>query len=240
MYIGSFLYLRKWAKTAFTSICFGSSKAPANVHRKYLPLGHLLLLRCDNKRPRILVCELVLLPIYTGTLLASPISYVPVRPAESVSTFSRVNSYHLFSTGISYLLKITSIISDTLIKIFINSRERGWPILPIAYKLVNWISFALAHHTEQKNNDCCHCCGRNRYFNNDLHCYTPLIPQSKGLRHPQNYYIPMPSYPKWLCTTINKLSKIFVHNYWWLKSFTLNYKPCTLIIYGHGMELDML
>lgn len=117
MYIGSFLYFRAWLKMAFASICFGSSNLSAKVYWKYLPLGHLLFLRCDDNRPLIFVCGLVLLPIYTGILLMSPILYIPNIPASRVRILSRLNSYHLFSTGIFHLSNIIRIISATSIKI---------------------------------------------------------------------------------------------------------------------------
>jgi len=75
----------------------------ANVHKKYLPLGHLLLRRCDNSRPFILVRALVLLPIYTGTLLISPITYIPMLSSLRADIFSFVNAYHVFSSGIDHL-----------------------------------------------------------------------------------------------------------------------------------------
>ena len=179
MYIGSFLYFRTWLRTAFTSICCGSSKAPANVQRKYFPFGHLLLRRCDNRRPLMLNLSLVLLPIYTGILLASPIIYMPIRPSEILRIFSRVNSYHLFSTGIINLqnfISIISIIVNTQNKI----RERGWRILPIAFGFNATVYIVLSYEQFKQDDNDCHCAGRNRYIDNHFHCYTPLIPHNEG------------------------------------------------------------
>lgn len=104
MYIGSFLYLRAWSFIASFSICFGSSNIPANLYLKRLALGYLLYLRlslrCAIKRPRMF--DLTLLPIYTGTLFVSPRKYMPNIPFGNALTLSRVNLYHLLSTGITY------------------------------------------------------------------------------------------------------------------------------------------
>gem|GEM_PF-1713856 len=109
MYTGSFLCFRTCRRTAPASIRFTSSYVSASTYRKHLPLGHLLFRTCASKRPLTL---LSLLPIYTEILLMSAIQYTPDIPLWSSRTFSRVSSYHLFSTGISHLQNIVKIISN--------------------------------------------------------------------------------------------------------------------------------
>ena len=112
MYRGSFLYFRTCLRIACVSICFGLSSILARIYLKYLALGHLLILRCVINRPRIF--ELSLLPIYTGILSLSAKLYMPIKPLSNDKTSSRLNSYHLRSTGITYLLIVVNIIIAAL------------------------------------------------------------------------------------------------------------------------------
>ncbi len=111
-------FLRRCLLNATLSISRASCGESAYANLKYLAVGQVLSMICDISLPRIPMFSLPLLPTRNIFLSLSASIYAPILPLGNFSTFSRVNSYHRLSTGISYLQNIISIISILSIKKF--------------------------------------------------------------------------------------------------------------------------